>query len=94
MYNRETPCRACGKMILFLKTVNGKTTPVDANAMYFRKREHGKELFVLMNGSTARGETCGEAEADAIGYISHFATCPKADEFRKTGKKARKRKEV
>ena len=94
MYNREMPCRACGKMILFIKTAAGKTMPVDSQPVRFRKDDSAKGLFVLQDGSTAHGESCSIWKANAVGYISHFATCPNADDFRKTGKKARKRKEV
>jgi hypothetical protein len=37
----------------------------------------GQRMLIFPNGVTAT--TCGEFE---VGHQSHFATCPKADEFR------------
>ena len=89
--NRETTCRACGKKIMFLKTHNGKTVPVDAESVYFVPDIRGKNLYVLPDGGTLRGVEPMEGDQDKhIGYISHFATCPNADQFRKPRKKDRK----
>lgn len=89
--NRFTQkCRACGAPIMFLKTAKGKTMPVDEGAVFFKAHPDGKELFILGDGSTMRGNQVSDrAEGDQFGYISHFATCPNADDFRKRGKKAR-----
>lgn len=88
--NRETLCRACGKPIFFIKTVAGKTTPVDVKPLYFREADNGPELYVMTDGSTRRGYLCPEDQATGIGYTSHFATCNNPEAFRKGGKKARK----
>lgn len=86
-----TKCRACGATIMFLKTAKGKTMPVDESAVFFKAHPDGKELFILGDGTTMRGNRVTDrAEGDRFGYISHFATCPAADQFRKRGKKARK----
>lgn len=87
---RTSYCRACGAEIMFIRTMNGKTTPVDAEVVYFKVKEDGPEFYVLGNGTTKRGNRCSKYEADASGYISHFATCPNAEEFKRHGKKARK----
>ena len=86
--NRFTQkCRACGAPIIFLKTAKGKTMPVDEGAVFFKAHPDGKELFILGDGSTMRGNQVSDrAEGDQFGYISHFATCPNADDFRKRGK--------
>lgn len=86
-----TKCRACGATIMFLKTAKGKTMPVDEGAVFFKAHPDGKELFILGDGSTMRGNQVSDrAEGDQFGYISHFATCPAAGMFRERGKKARK----
>ena len=89
--NKETTCRACGKPIIFLKTLKGKTTPVDAEAVYFIPDLAGKNLYVLPDGGTMRGvEPKPEDKDRHIGYISHFATCTTPDFFRKRNKSERK----
>ncbi len=89
--NKETTCRACGKPIMFLKTLKGKTTPVDAEAVRFIPDLAGKNLYVLPDGGTMRGVDPKPEDKDQhIGYISHFATCTNPDFFRKRNKSERK----
>ena len=80
---RTTQCRACGKEIGFIKTAAGKAMPVNANAVRF-VRAGGPNTYVMIDGSIQRGREPEYGETDTmIGYISHFATCPAADRFRK-----------
>ena len=91
MQMRTTQCRACGAEIGFIKTVSGKTCPVDAKSEYFVPGI-GDELFVLPDGTTQRGlRTEEEGNSTQIGYVSHFATCTEADKFRKPRKSTRKK---
>jgi len=88
---RTAPCRGCKQEIGFIKTKGGKTMPVNTESMYFFPTEHGPELFVLPDGKVKRGrQMATQIDGAAIGYISHFATCPEADSFRKPRKKDRK----
>lgn len=45
----------------------------------------GKERIVTPNGRVVAARTDGlkSGQGDGIGYISHFATCPGADEMRR-----------
>lgn len=89
---KTTKCRACGAEIMFIKTQAGKTVPVDSESRRFFPCKDGKELFVLPDGSTKRGRSMkAEVDGAEIGFISHFATCPEADAFRKPRKGGRKR---
>lgn len=93
---RTTQCRACGAEIGFIKTVAGKTVPVDAKSIYFMPDPLATESFVMMDGTVKRGRHLTEDTAPLngepeIGYISHFATCPEADRFRKARKSDRKK---
>ena len=89
--NKETTCRACGKPIMFLKTLKGKTTPVNAEAVEFVPDVNGRALYVLPDGTTAHGVAPEPGDPDVhIGYISHFATCTNPDFFRKRNKSERK----
>ena len=88
---KTVPCRACGAELLFIKTQNGKTIPCDAESRRFYACEDGKELFVLADGRVKRGRTVPmELDGADIGFISHFATCPEADKFRKPRKSRKK----
>lgn len=79
-------CSSCGAEIGFITTPQGKKMPVDAGEFPFIPDRNGKVLAVLNDGSVLTGRTCSESyEAEAYCYarLSHFATCPKADEHRK-----------
>lgn len=91
MNNKETLCKACRARIMFLKTRNGKTAPVDADAVEFVPDVNGRALYVLPDGTTAHGVAPKPGDPDVhIGYISHFATCTNPDFFRKRNKSRRK----
>ena len=73
-------CRACGARILWLKTTKGKSMPCDPGAIRFTPGG-GPETFVTVDGKVVRGKRGNAGET--YGHISHFATCPQADRFRK-----------
>ena len=91
---KTTKCRGCGAEISFIKTVKGKSMPVDPESVYFVPGG-GPNTYVMINGEVQRGREpeWNEDQAKAwIGYRSHFASCPAADEFRKKQKSERVRR--
>ena len=90
--DRTTPCRGCGKEIAFIKTVAGKSMPVNPEAVYFIPAG-GPNTYVMADGTVKRGREPdrGREEETSIGYISRFATCRAADSFRKKNKSERTR---
>lgn len=89
---RTTKCRACGAEIMFIKSVAGKTIPVNAEQITYEQKAGGSMKVVTPNGEVISGELAVDPQkATGIGYISHFATCPEADSFRKKRKSDRKR---
>ncbi len=91
--SKTTLCRYCGKPIAFIKTEAGKSMPVDPEPIYFLP-EDDYHKFVLMDGTVKRGspvenDETGGTKKTEIGYQSHFATCPNADEARKKTKSER-----
>lgn len=81
--SRTTKCRGCGAEIAFIKTVKGKSIPVDPEAIEFIP-DNGYSVFVMPDGSVKRGIAQEDAENRAevqIGYRSHFSTCPEAKRF-------------
>lgn len=76
-------CRSCGADILFIRLKSGKYNPVD-NAKRTFKEGAGKEIFITTKGEVLTGEPMSfEDGANREGYISHFATCPFANQYRK-----------
>lgn len=83
---RVTSCRGCGREIAFIKTIKGKTQPVDPEPVWIRQAEGGKP-FLRTDGSYVYGRIAGDADDDPdsnliAAYVSHFATCEKAERFR------------
>ena len=96
---RLTTCRGCGKPIMFIKTVAGKSIPVDPIPIYFIPEDE-KHSFVMIDGTVKRGSPVedivyktenGETSLTEIGYRSHWSTCQAADKFRKKNKSERKK---
>ena len=81
--SRTKPCRGCGKEIAFIKTVKGKSMPVDPDSVYFVP-EGGPNTYVTIDGEVVRGREPHYADKETqIGYVSHFATCPERDKFKR-----------
>lgn len=77
-------CSGCGKRVVWIKTVNGKNMPCDPNIVNYSLDPKGREKIVTPAGTVVCGTTGVEAEkADGFGYISHFATCSRANSFRR-----------
>jgi hypothetical protein len=64
-------CRACGKLLLFAVTDAGMRVPLDTVAPTFTVKLEGD---------------CSLRAARSDTFVSHFATCPAANEF---GRKAK-----
>lgn len=79
-------CAGCGRQIMWLKTRAGKNMPVNPQMHYYRADPSGGEKIVTQYGDVVTGFTGVEpSQADGVGYISHFATCPNAGNFRRRG---------
>lgn len=77
-------CRGCGAPIAFIKTVKGKTMPVDPDPVDFVPDTAGRALYVTADGLVLHGAPPSDADPDVHqGWISHFATCPRAADFRR-----------
>lgn len=65
-------CRSCGKELVWAKTRNGKSIPLEACAP-----SEGNVRIDAQDGLAHVGQT-GSGP-----YLCHFATCPKADSWRR-----------
>ena len=72
----QVACKGCGKPILWARLIpdGSKMIPLDTRPAIY-------ELTSAITGEV----TC--ARADARFAVSHFATCPKANEFSGTSKR-------
>lgn len=76
-------CKKCGANIIWIKTKKGKSMPCDSVLITYQANKAGKDTIVTPNGETIRCRLTFNGEATGMGYISHWSTCPNADEFRK-----------
>ena len=77
-------CRGCGRPIIWIRTGGKKSMPCDPEPVTYWQTPGGCQKIVTRNGEVLSAELNGpEDKATGVGYISHFATCPKADMFRR-----------
>lgn len=83
-------CKGCGAEIAWLKTTAGISTPV--NPGYVEIDLSGPKVITIVtdNGKVESGSQVDKyslfpVENTVRGRVSHFATCPKASEFRNRG---------
>lgn len=79
---KTSPCKGCGKDIVWGVTAEGTKIPLDPRAPVYLAVDEGDR--VLAERDRPGSNVTGQALAH---YVSHFATCPKASEFGK-GRKA------
>lgn len=77
-------CKACNAAIIWARTVNGRPMPVDAepvpNANVRLSWEGTEVKAAVVKAMLAFGTTTNR--------MSHFVTCPKADEWRRKNGRA------
>lgn len=79
-------CKACGAGIWFITMRGtGKAMPVNDQPVPYVLTENGPGTYITEDGVAHKGRPWkkGEDEMYELGYVSHFATCPKAGAFRK-----------
>jgi hypothetical protein len=70
-------CKSCGAEIIWAKTPTGKSMPLDAEP-------HPRGNIVLdANGCTGPVRP-GDVPDLSVRYLSHFVTCPEANQHRKS----------
>ena len=82
---RQSVCRGCGKPIIWIGTGGGKSMPCDPDEVVYWQTRGGSKKIVTPNGEVLSAELDGPQDrATGIGFISHFATCPQSDMFRRS----------
>lgn len=70
-------CKGCGAEIFWVKTMKGKSMPVDL-AEWSWSESDGNITLV-----TGDGRIITKPKAGDSGYLPHWASCPKAKTFKK-----------
>lgn len=85
-----TKCKSCGASITWIKTQNGHTMPCNVPAVDYQENYKGKDTIVTEEGRVLRVSVFKTPLAsglqpviDGKGYVSHFATCPFANKYRR-----------
>lgn len=87
MQTKTSKCRApsCSAEVVWVRTTNGNLMPLDpkptddGNIILFPKTD-GPVAYVV-----GPADLLGEAYAGLPRYVSHFASCPDAESFRRRG---------
>ena len=77
-------CRGCGAPIRWIRTQGGKAMPCEPEPVTYWQSATGLYKLIPPNGEVVSASLEGDLQrVTGIGYVSHFATCPKAGKFRK-----------
>lgn len=84
MQPQVTPCRSCGKPIVWKKTAAGKYMPCDAYPVSIVLNPNSKNKYLDKYGKLIPGDiTDAVGEHTETAYVPHWATCDKPDQFRR-----------
>ena len=72
-------CSSCGATIMWRKTIKGRSIPLDPHPDLRGNVVISEEGTALVYNNPA---AIAPRYADAPRYLSHFVTCPNADEHR------------
>lgn len=73
-------CRSCAAPMIWSVTTNGKRMPVDADPIVVNR---GFRLDEEVEGDTPLARFTAAPHAGERLYVSHFSTCPNADQHRR-----------
>lgn len=77
-------CKGCGRLVRWIKTPAGKAMPCDPDPVLYWQAAGGASRIVTANGEVVSARLNGPLDrVTGRGYISHFATCTKAEAFRR-----------
>lgn len=79
-------CRSCGANIEWVTLQSGKKHPCDPEELTLNDCEDGDKLITHLGELIVVNDGTRAKRADQIGMVSHFSTCPDADDWRKSSK--------
>ena len=78
-----TTCKSCGAPIIWIQSPKGKWIPCDEGLIPYKADRSGKDSIVTHKGEIVRCQLTFEGKADGMGRVSHWATCPNAEQHRR-----------
>lgn len=77
-------CKSCNQEIRWIKLESGKMHPCEPKPITYRDCDNGDKLITLDGGviHVVHGIATAPIE-ESIGFVSHFANCPQADQWRR-----------
>ena len=75
-------CKGCGAPIIWLPTANGKMMCLDSNPVGYIEKHGARGKIFTRDGRVVSCEFTDDPDAET-GFFPHFATCPKAAEFKR-----------
>lgn len=80
-------CKGCGAEIIWIRTLAGKSIPCDPVQVPYWEKPKGRGKVVLRSGEVISCELANNQRGpDGVGFVPHWSTCPRAEEFRKGAK--------
>ena len=77
-------CKGCGASIVFVRTPNGKSMPCDETMVPYIERRGANGKIVTADGKVVSAEVTDDlGSSTGVGYVPHWATCPKAVDFKR-----------
>jgi hypothetical protein len=77
----NSTCRGCGQNIEWIKTSKGKNMPLDPDSYSWDDLADGD--FAINSVGEVKKKTNSYTPPEDTWRISHFSTCPKANEFKR-----------
>ena len=77
-------CKGCGASIVFVRTPGGKSMPCDSPMVPYIARSGAKGKIVTPDGKVVSAEVTNDlGSSTGIGYVPHWANCPKSADFKR-----------
>lgn len=76
-------CRSCGASIEWVKLKSGKFHPCDPEEIQLNDCDDGDKLVTHLGEIVVVNDGTRAASGGVAGMVSHFSTCPQADDWRK-----------
>ena len=78
-------CKLCGAPIIFIRILStGRLMPCDERHIGYQIDPNGKDRLINIRGEVfACTIENDKSKAEGFARMSHYATCPQADRFRK-----------
>lgn len=78
-------CSSCGAEIVWIKmALSGRPMPCDEKLVPYKYDAKGKDIVITPNGEAVKCRLKFEGMPTGLARLSHWATCPNANQHRKS----------